>query len=925
MAKGKPIGSFYVQLGLNTQEFRKNLEGAQRDLKRTFGSAAVQTSQILAVSMTALAGAIATVGVASVTLAADLQTQTKSFERLLGSADAADAKLRELQDFAANTPFTFTELTEYTKRLLALGFQASETKSVLTTLGDAASGLGLQADGIGRLIKAFGDIRSKGMLQTQEIKQLAENGIPAFEILAQKLRVSIPEAIEMVEARSIDSGTAIKAFIEGINERFGGMMKIQSEEILGMWSTVRDETENIMRNIGSQIIKYFDIKAAMQKIRDGIQELRVEVEKSGLTAAMWNMMGQPMRLGVIATAGAITGALIPAVHSLTISLGLALIPLAKLAALGASIAILAYTLKKLAEATKDFFKWANADAENFKTLVGAVFTGLAQNIKSLFLRMFKWILDMLAEISLDSFSRGIFTNMSGKVNEALISVQKSIKETKEIALDAINAIDAAANKKTWYENFRETFDYVKNQATDVKNRFTGLFPKQEKPIAPNSESVSSKAWKDSVKEAKQLSESIEREWTDTTKSQYEQIESWYKKEQKTLEDSKKANADYLRDKQRLYEIYTKKLGKLNQESAESIEREWNSIGTNDEFKQIDLWYEQELKKLNELKKGSADFQKSRDTLDQLFAAKKELKRTEFDAEAIRKQIELEGELADAQYESFMRLQEFRNGMVLEHQLMADMQAADLTEYIKHLNEKNSVFRAHLEGQRELIDTYNRLNAEAYRSDASYMAEAYQSVFYNLSETLTDVITGARNAGEAFKQLGLQIVQMVVKWTVQQKLAAAMSKGIEAAATISSIANAKVLSSAWAPTAALVAAATFGASTASAAVGLTSLVGMSKTLAAIPGFANGGIVTKPTLAMIGEGSEAEAVIPLSKLKNMISSGNSNIEINVINNTPSQVQARANQNVDGTRVFVELFNDAANRNVGGFRDIIFGGRR
>ena len=36
---------------------------------------------------------------------------------------------------------------------------------------------------------------------------------------------------------------------------------------------------------------------------------------------------------------------------------------------------------------------------------------------------------------------------------------------------------------------------------------------------------------------------------------------------------------------------------------------------------------------------------------------------------------------------------------------------------------------------------------------------------------------------------------------------------------------------------------------------------------IPKLANGGIITKPTLAMIGEGREAEAVIPLSKLGNM----------------------------------------------------------
>lgn len=53
---------------------------------------------------------------------------------------------------------------------------------------------------------------------------------------------------------------------------------------------------------------------------------------------------------------------------------------------------------------------------------------------------------------------------------------------------------------------------------------------------------------------------------------------------------------------------------------------------------------------------------------------------------------------------------------------------------------------------------------------------------------------------------------------------------------------------------------------------------------IPKLAEGGIITSPTLAMVGEGREAEAVIPLSKLDDMMSnnsrpSGNGEITINI----------------------------------------------
>ena len=51
------------------------------------------------------------------------------------------------------------------------------------------------------------------------------------------------------------------------------------------------------------------------------------------------------------------------------------------------------------------------------------------------------------------------------------------------------------------------------------------------------------------------------------------------------------------------------------------------------------------------------------------------------------------------------------------------------------------------------------------------------------------------------------------------------------------------------------------------------MGIAGTMGGIPGLAEGGIVTGPTLAMIGEGGESEAVIPLSKLSAMMQNSNS----------------------------------------------------
>lgn len=61
-------------------------------------------------------------------------------------------------------------------------------------------------------------------------------------------------------------------------------------------------------------------------------------------------------------------------------------------------------------------------------------------------------------------------------------------------------------------------------------------------------------------------------------------------------------------------------------------------------------------------------------------------------------------------------------------------------------------------------------------------------------------------------------------------------------------------------------------------------------ATLPAMANGGIVTGPTLALVGEGRESEAVLPLSKLGSMLGnrSSNSNVVVNLSVNVSGSSQ-------------------------------------
>ena len=129
---------------------------------------------------------------AALKLAGDFEQTKIAFDTMLGSGVEAQAFLEELEAFAASTPFEFRDLTDAAKKMMALGFSAEQVIPTLTAIGDSVAGLGGGAEMINRVTLALGQMQAKGKVSAQEMQQLAEAGIPAWQMLADKIGVSIP-------------------------------------------------------------------------------------------------------------------------------------------------------------------------------------------------------------------------------------------------------------------------------------------------------------------------------------------------------------------------------------------------------------------------------------------------------------------------------------------------------------------------------------------------------------------------------------------------------------------------------------------------------------------------------------------------------------------------------------------------------------
>src|SRR3990167_3719869 len=163
-----------------------------------------------------------------------------AFETMLGSGEKAKTFLDELQAFAAKTPFEFPELVRSSQKLLAMGFSAEKVIPTLTAIGDAAAAVGAGPQVMDQITRALGQMQAKGKASAEEMLQLSEAGIPAWQFLADAIGTDVPGAMEKVRKGAVDSETVITAVTTGMNERFGGMMDKQSRTFGGVLSTLKD-------------------------------------------------------------------------------------------------------------------------------------------------------------------------------------------------------------------------------------------------------------------------------------------------------------------------------------------------------------------------------------------------------------------------------------------------------------------------------------------------------------------------------------------------------------------------------------------------------------------------------------------------------------------------------------------------------------
>ena len=187
----------------------------------------------------------------------EFELQQRSLAAIIQNKQEADKIFQQTVSLALQSPFQLRQLVTYTKELSAYRIETEKLFDTTKMLADVSAGLGVD---MGRLILAYGQVRSAAVLRGQELRQFTEAGIPIIAELAKKFSelygrvVDTSEVFELVSKRLVPFAMVDEIFKDMTREGgvFFNMQKIQAETLQGKWSNLKDAYDIMLNKMGTE-------------------------------------------------------------------------------------------------------------------------------------------------------------------------------------------------------------------------------------------------------------------------------------------------------------------------------------------------------------------------------------------------------------------------------------------------------------------------------------------------------------------------------------------------------------------------------------------------------------------------------------------------------------------------------------------------
>lgn len=249
--------SNWWEAGLGTDQLQRDSERAKQ-LLNGIGDKAVSESSRIGDSFDRIgkyaAGYFTIQGAAGLVkevanVRGEFQKLEVGFTTMLGSKDKSATLMAQMVDTAAKTPFTLEQVAGGAKQLLAYQVAQEDVNGTLIRLGNISAGLGVPLE---RLIMVYGQVKAKGKLMGDDLRQFTEAGVPMIHELAKQMGVADGEVQKLISSGKIGFPQVQKVIenLTGAGGMFYNLMEEQSKTITGQTSNLEDALTRMFNSIG---------------------------------------------------------------------------------------------------------------------------------------------------------------------------------------------------------------------------------------------------------------------------------------------------------------------------------------------------------------------------------------------------------------------------------------------------------------------------------------------------------------------------------------------------------------------------------------------------------------------------------------------------------------------------------------------------
>ena len=217
-------------------------------------------------------------------IATELESTKASFAVLTGSAERANRLVEQLRQYDLQTTFNFADTTHAAQTLLNFGVSLDNVLPNLRQLGDISLG---DSNKLRLLSKAFGDVKAKGRLTGEEVRQFVNSGLNPLQEISRMTGQSMADLTDQMAKGQVSFEMVSEAIASATSEggRFFGMVEKRADTTAGKLELLRGEWDMLKADFATELlpalnhgiafghgaIDFFTLKTSFQKsVKDGI-------------------------------------------------------------------------------------------------------------------------------------------------------------------------------------------------------------------------------------------------------------------------------------------------------------------------------------------------------------------------------------------------------------------------------------------------------------------------------------------------------------------------------------------------------------------------------------------------------------------------------------------------------------------------------